>query len=75
MAIQYTSRWKYSINGSTYSRELYSDLWNLIQTKGWYKPESEWQQIASANGGYCPWYSDGDGSTTFRTPKFAPYQN
>ena len=62
------------INGSTYNRELYSDLWALIQEKNWYKPESEWQQIASANGGYCPWYSDGDGSTTFRTPKFAPYQ-
>ena len=62
------------LNGSTYSRELYSDLWNLIQEKGWYKPEAEWQSIASANGGYCPWYSDGDGSTTFRVPKFAPYQ-
>lgn len=62
------------LNGSTYSRELYSDLWNLIQAKGWYKPEAEWQSIASANNGYCPWYSDGDGSTTFRTPKFAPYQ-
>lgn len=62
------------LNGSTYSRELYSDLWNLIQEKGWYKPEAEWQSIASVNGGYCPWYSDGDGSTTFRTPKFAPYQ-
>lgn len=62
------------LNGSTYSRELYSDLWNLIQAKGWYKPEAEWQSIASANGGYCPWYSSGDGSTTFRVPKFAPYQ-
>lgn len=62
------------LNGSTYSRELYSDLWNLIQTKGWYKSEAEWQSIASANGGYCPWYSDGNGSTTFRVPKFAPYQ-
>lgn len=62
------------VNGSTYNRELYSDLWSLIQEKGWYKSESEWQSIASANGGYCPWYSNGDGSTTFRTPKFAPYQ-
>ena len=62
------------LNGNTYNRELYSDLWNLIKAKGWYKPEAEWQSIASANGGYCPWYSDGDGSTTFRTPKFAPYQ-
>lgn len=62
------------LNGSTYSRELYSDLWALIQEKNWYKSESEWQSIASANNGYCPWYSSGDGSTTFRTPKFAPYQ-
>ena len=62
------------VNGSTYNRSLYSDLWTLIQEKGWYKSESEWQSIASANGGYCPWYSSGDGSTTFRTPKFAPYQ-
>ena len=62
------------LNGSTYSRELYSDLWNLIQTKGLYKPEAEWQSIASTNNGYCSWYSDGDGSTTFRVPKFAPYQ-
>ena len=62
------------LNGSTYSRELYSDLWALIQAKGWYKSETEWQSIASANGGYCPWYSEGDGSTNFRTPKFAPYQ-
>lgn len=62
------------LNGNTYNRELYSDLWNLIQAKGWYKSEAEWQSIASVNGGYCPWYSDGDGSTTFRTPKFAPYQ-
>ena len=62
------------VNGGEYNRELYSDLWSLVQAKGWYKPDSEWQQIASENGGYCPWYSDGDGSTTFRTPKFAPYQ-
>lgn len=62
------------LNGSIYNRELYSDLWDLIQAKGWYKPEAEWQSIASTNNGYCPWYSDGDGSTTFRTPKFAPYQ-
>lgn len=62
------------LNSSLYNRELYSDLWNLIKAKGWYKSEAEWQSIANANGGYCPWYSDGDGSTTFRTPKFAPYQ-
>ena len=62
------------VNGNEYNRELYKDLWVDVQIKGQYKTEAEWQQIASENGGYCPWYSDGDGSTTFRTPKFAPYQ-
>lgn len=62
------------VNGGEYNRELYKDLWADVQIKGQYKTEAEWQSIAAANGGYCPWYSDGDGSTTFRTPKFAPYQ-
>ena len=63
------------VNGATYSRTLYADLWSYISSKSdWVKTESEWQSIASANGGYCPYYSDGDGSTTFRVPKFAPYQ-
>lgn len=60
-------------NGSTYSRVLYKDFWNYISSKGWVKTEGEWNSIASANGGYCPYYSTGDGSTTFRTPKFAPF--
>lgn len=62
------------LNGSTYNRTLYADLFAYIKSKGWTKTETEWQSIAQANNGYCPWYSDGDGSTTFRTPKFAPYQ-
>ena len=62
------------VNGSEYNRELYKDLWADVQIKGQYKTEAEWQRIASENNGYCPWYSDGDGTTTFRTPKFAPYQ-
>lgn len=60
-------------NGSTYSRALYKDFFAYATSKGWVKPEAEWQSIASANGGYCPYYSQGDGSTTFRTPKFAPF--
>lgn len=60
-------------NGATYSRVLYEDFWNYISSKGWVKTEAEWQSLASANGGYCPYYSTGDGSTTFRTPKFAPF--
>ena len=60
-------------NGATYNRALYKDFFAYATSKGWVKTESEWQSIASANGGYCPYYSQGDGSTTFRTPKFAPF--
>lgn len=60
-------------NGTTYNRELYKDFFAYATSKGWVKTEKEWQSIASANGGYCPYYSQGDGSTTFRTPKFAPF--
>lgn len=60
-------------NGATYSRELYKDFFAYATSKGWVKTENEWQGIAQANGGYCPYYSQGDGSTTFRTPKFAPF--
>lgn len=30
--------------------------------------ESEWQSYASAHDGMCPYYSSGDGSTTYRMP-------
>ena len=60
-------------NGATYNRALYKDFFAYAASKGWVKTETEWQSIASANGGYCPYYSQGDGSTTFRTPKFAPF--
>lgn len=60
-------------NGATYNRELYKDFFAYATSKGWVKTETQWQSIASANEGYCPYYSQGDGSTTFRTPKFAPF--
>lgn len=60
-------------NGATYNRALYKDFFAYATAKGWVKTESEWQSIASSNGGFCPYYSQGDGSTTFRTPKFAPF--
>lgn len=60
-------------NGTTYNRALYNDFFAYATSKGWVKTEEEWQSIASANGGYCPYYSQGDGSTTFRTPRFAPF--
>lgn len=61
-------------NGATYSRALYKDFFDYITTQGWVKTEAEWQEIATRDNGFCPFYSDGDGSTNFRTPKFAPYQ-
>lgn len=61
-------------NGATYSRALYKDFFDYITTQGWVKTEAEWQKIATRDKGFCPFYSSGDGSTNFRTPKFAPYQ-
>lgn len=60
-------------NGATYSRALYKDFFDYITTQGWVKTEAEWQEIATRDNGFCLFYSDGDGSTTFRTPKFAPF--
>lgn len=60
-------------NGATYNRALYKDFFTYATSKGWVKTEAEWQSITSANGGYCPYYSQGDGSKTFRTPRFAPF--
>lgn len=59
-------------NGATYNRALYKDFFAYATSKGWVKTEAEWQSIATSNGGFCPYYSQGNGSTTFRTPKFAP---
>lgn len=61
-------------NGATYSRALYKDFFDYITTQGWVKTEAEWQEIAERDNGFCPFYSEGDGSTNFRTPRFAPYQ-
>lgn len=61
-------------NGTTYLRALYKDFFDYIKAQGWVKTEAEWQKIATRDKGFCPFYSDGDGSTSFRTPKFAPYQ-
>lgn len=55
--------------GYLYNRILYADLWAYAQTHNLVISESEWQAIASANGGNCAYYSSGDGSSTFRVPK------
>ena len=55
--------------GGEYSRTAYADLWGWVQTQqGYLIEESAWQTKAAANGGNVPFYSKGDGSTTFRVP-------
>ena len=55
--------------GGEYSRETYADLWNWVQQQtGYLKTEAEWQTLSTTNNGNVPYYSDGDGSTTFRVP-------
>ena len=53
--------------GQTVSRETYAALWTYAQNKGLVKTEAEWQALAAS--GNVKFYSDGDGSTTFRMPK------
>lgn len=55
--------------GCEYSRTAYADLWAWVQTQqGYLIEESAWQAKAAANSGNVPFYSKGDGSTTFRVP-------
>lgn len=55
--------------GGEYSRTTYADLWAWVQTQdGYLLEESAWQAKATANSGNVPFYSKGDGSTTFRVP-------
>lgn len=55
--------------GGVYSRTLYKDLWNWVQEQaGYLITESGWQEKSAANGGNVPFYSTGDGTTTFRVP-------
>lgn len=55
--------------GGEYSRTAYADLWEWVQTQnGYLIEEAEWQSKAITNAGNVPFYSKGDGSTTFRVP-------
>lgn len=57
--------------GETFSRTIYADLWAWVQTQTNYLiSETEWQSKLTANGS-VPFYSTGDGSTTFRVPKLS----
>lgn len=55
--------------GGVYSRTTYADLWAWVQEQdGYLLTEEDWQAKATANNGNVPFYSSGDGSTTFRVP-------
>lgn len=59
--------------GQTVSRSLYADLWAWAQAQGKVKTETEWQSLYTSQNGNCQYYSDGDGSTTFRMPAVVGY--
>lgn len=61
--------------GVLYNRTTYSELWNYVQLKpSLLISETEWQaKYAQTNGKFVPFYSSGDGSTTFRTPLLSAY--
>lgn len=61
--------------GVLYNRTTYSELWNYVQLKpSLLISEAEWQaKYAQTNGKFVPYYSEGDGSTTFRTPLLSAY--
>ena len=55
--------------GGLYDRATYPDLWDWVQEQsGYCKTEQEWQTLSAAQNGNVPFYSSGDGSTTFRVP-------
>ena len=57
------------LTGGLYSRKIYKDLWEWVQTQsGYLISEAEWQVKSKTSNGAVPFYSDGDGSTTFRVP-------
>lgn len=58
--------------GGVYSRTAYAALWEWVQTQtGYLISETEWQAKSTANNGNVPFYSTGDGSTTFRVPSLS----
>ena len=60
-------------NGNEVSRSIYADLYAYASKQGRIITESAWQSMYSSNNGNVPYYSSGDGSTTFRLPTFNGY--
>ena len=55
-------------SGQEVSRAAYSKHWGLVNSgKRTLVTEAEWQAYVAEHG-FCPWFSEGDGSTTYRFP-------
>lgn len=59
--------------GQTVSRSEYPELYNYLNTNGLLITDTEWNEIADSTYTYCHKFSSGDGSATFRLPKFASF--
>ena len=58
--------------GGVYDREIYSDLWAWVQQQaGYVISDEEWQGLFYTNDGNVPFYSIGDGNSTFRVPSIS----
>lgn len=61
--------------GIAYNRTTYPELWEYVQSRpDLLLTETEWQaKYAETNGKFVPYYSSGNGTTTFRTPLLSAY--
>lgn len=50
------------------NRSEYPELWNVVETRMPLTTEVEWQKMLTLNKTSVPFFSNGDESTTFRTP-------
>lgn len=55
--------------GGEFNRADYPKLWAYLQANpSLVKTQTQWQTEATANGGICGYFSDGNGTTTFIVP-------
>ncbi|MDN5054435.1 phage tail protein [Aliarcobacter butzleri] len=58
--------------GGEFNRADYPKLWAYLQANpSLVKTQDQWEIEATANDGICGFFSDGDGTTTFRVPNLA----
>lgn len=66
--------WLDASHGDTVERVAYPDLWAYVEAHPeLLKTEEEYTTIGDNNEGHVPYYSSGDGTTTFRLPKILWY--